>query len=198
VTRAVVFDLWETIAAWPQDDMAPLLEAVGLTLEEWASPDQRDRRWTGTFRDYLEGLGPDRNAAARALELRMELTRRSLVPDYGVLPVLDELRARGLQLGLVSNCSSEVGELWEQSPFGGRFDAVVLSADVGICKPDARIYHLALERLGVDPASAVFVGDGHSDELGGAERAGMRAIQIGSRDGWSGERVDSLAELLTL
>ena len=196
--RAVVFDLWETVAAWPHDDMAPLLDAAGLTLDEWAGDDRRDRRWTGPFRDYLDSLGLDRDAAARALELRLELTRRSLVPARGVTLVLDELRARGLRLGLVSNCSSEVGELWEQSPFGGRFDAVVLSADVGICKPDPRIYRLALERLGVDPAEAVFVGDGHSDELAGATRVGMRAIQLGSRDGWSGERIDSLEELLVL
>jgi HAD superfamily hydrolase (TIGR01509 family) len=198
VTRAVVFDLWETVADWPHDDMAPLLDAAGLTLDEWASDDHRDRRWTGPFRDYVDSLGLDKAAAAHVMELRLELTRRSLVPGDGVLAVLDRLRARGLRLGLVSNCSSEVGELWEQSPFAGRFDAVVLSADVGICKPDPRIYRLALERLGVAPGDAVFVGDGHSDELGGAERAGLRAIQLGSRDGWSGERVDVLEELPAL
>jgi len=197
-TRAVVFDLWDTLAAWPHEDMSPLLDAVGLTLEEWAAPEQRDLRWTRPFEAYLGSLCLDAAAAARAAGLRSELTRRALVPVPGALAVLDGLRARGLRLGLVSNCSSEVGALWEGSPFAGRFDAVVLSADAGICKPDVRIYTLALERLGVEPADAVFVGDGHSDELAGAERAGLRAIQLGSRDGWRGERIDALEQLPAL
>jgi putative hydrolase of the HAD superfamily len=198
VTRAVAFDLWETLADWPQADMAPLFAVVGLGADEWASVDHRDRRWTGSFRAYLASLGLDTAAAARALELRTEMTRRALVPVEGALAVLDELRGRGLRLGLVSNCSSEVGELWEESPFGGRFDAVVLSAEVAMCKPDPRIYRLALERLGVEAADTVFVGDGHSNELAGAEGAGLRAVQLGTRAGWAGERIDSLAELPAL
>jgi putative hydrolase of the HAD superfamily len=126
------------------------------------------------------------------------MTRGSLAPIEGVLPVLEELRERGLRLGLISNCSSEVGELWDGSRFAGLFDAVVLSADVGLCKPDPRIYGLALERLGVEPGEAIFVGDGESDELVGAEAVGMTAVQVGSRDGWAGERIDSLEELLAL
>jgi HAD superfamily hydrolase (TIGR01509 family) len=195
LTRAVVFDLWETLAAWPHENLAPLFEASGVRPEEWATPVHRDRRWTGPFRAYLDSLGLDGTAAARAGEIRNEITRRALVPIEGALPVLDELRGRGLRLGLVSNCSSEVGELWDTSPFAGRFDAVVLSADVAICKPDPRIYRLVLERLGVEAEDAVFVGDGHSDELAGAEAVGMRAIQFGSRDGWHGQRIDSLGEL---
>jgi putative hydrolase of the HAD superfamily len=198
VTRAVVFDLWDTLAAWPHADLAPLLAAVGVGSDEWTSAEHRDRRWTGSFQAYLGSLELDTGAAARALEIRTELTRRALVPVDGALGVLEELRARGLRLGLVSNCSSEVGELWDESPFGGRFDAVVLSADVAMCKPDPRIYRLVLERLGVGAGDAVFVGDGHSDELAGAEAVGMRAVQLGTRDGWAGARIASLAELPAL
>jgi HAD superfamily hydrolase (TIGR01509 family) len=175
-----------------------LVETVGLTPAEWAAVDQRDRRWTVAFTEYLDWLGVEPGAAARALELRTEMTRRALVPVQGALPLLGELRRRGLRIGLISNCSSEVGELWEDSPFAGCFDAAVLSADVGLSKPDARIYRLALERLGAEPPDAIFVGDGESDELAGAEAAGMRAIQVGSREGWHGERIDSLERLTAL
>lgn len=198
MTRAVVFDLWETLAAWPREDMTPLLDAVGLTRDEWASVDHRDRRWTGSFQSYLDSLELDAGAAARALDVRTVMTRGSLVPVEGALPLLDALRERGLRLGLVSNCSSEVGELWDESPFAGRFDAVVLSAIEGVCKPDAGIYQLALERLGVDATDAIFVGDGDSGELPGAAAVGMRAVQLGGRDGWQGERIGSLGEVLGL
>jgi putative hydrolase of the HAD superfamily len=198
VTRAVVFDLWETLAAWPHEDMTALFEAVGLGPEEWAAPDHRDRRWTGSFRTYLDSLGLDGAAAARAGEIRIDMTRRALVPVEGALPVLDALRGRGLRLGLVSNCSSEVGELWDESPFAGRFDAVVLSAAVGLCKPEPRIYRLVLEQLGVEAGDAIFVGDGANDELAGAEAVGMRAVQIGSAQAWSGDRIATIPEVLEL
>lgn len=198
MTRAVVFDLWETLAAWPHEDMGPLFAAVGLTAEEWTAPEQVERRWTGSFDGYLEWLGLGRDAAAAASGLRRSMTRRALVPVDSALEVLAELRSRSLRLGLISNCSGEVCELWEESPFGGVFDAVVLSADVGVSKPDERIYTIALERLGVEPEEAVFVGDGHSGELAGAAAVGMRAIQIGSSHPWNGERIDDLRGVLAL
>jgi putative hydrolase of the HAD superfamily len=198
VTRAVVFDLWETLATWPHEDMGPLFAAVGLTPDEWTAPEHVERRWTGPFAGYLEWVGLDPEAAARAGELRRAMTRKALVPVDGAPAVLRELRSRGLRLGLISNCSGDVSELWEESPFGGVFDAGVLSAEAGICKPDERIYRLALERLGVEPSESIFVGDGHSSELPGAEAVGMRAIQIGSYHSWSGVRIEDLRELLEL
>jgi FMN phosphatase YigB (HAD superfamily) len=54
VTRAVVFDLWETLAAWPHEDMAPLLAAVSMTQEEWRAEAHVTRRWTGSLDSYLE------------------------------------------------------------------------------------------------------------------------------------------------
>ena len=200
MTRAVVFDLWDTVATWPHGDPThdELIAAVGLEPAEWAAMDHRRRRWTEPFQDYLDSLGLDAEAAAHALELRTGMTRRSLVPIDGAVPLLDELRARGLRLGLISNCSSEVAELWDESPFGGRFDAVVLSAKEGVHKPDPRIYRRALERLGVEAGEAIFVGDGEAGELPGAEAVGMRAVQVNGRNAWHGERIASLGELRDL
>jgi putative hydrolase of the HAD superfamily len=196
--KAVVFDLWETLATWPHEDMGPLYEAVGLTEDEWRADDHVERRWTGSFEGYLDWLGLDARAAVGAAEIRSAMTRRALVPIDGAQETLAALRARGLRLGLISNCSGEVGELWAESPFGGVFDAVVLSAEVGCCKPEERIYRLALKRLEVEPGEALFVGDGHSGELAGAEAVGMRAVQIGSFHPWDGERITTIPQVLEL
>ena len=67
---------------------------------------------------------------------------------------------------------------WGESAFAGLVDDAVFSCSVGLVKPDARIYRLAAERLGLEPAEYLFVGDGANDELAGAERAGMKAVLI--------------------
>jgi putative hydrolase of the HAD superfamily len=55
---------------------------------------------------------------------------------------------------------------------------VVFSYQVGVRKPDARIYARALDALGVAPADAIFVGDGGSDEHRGARALGMRTVLV--------------------
>jgi putative hydrolase of the HAD superfamily len=78
---------------------------------------------------------------------------------------------------------------------------------VGCASPDPRIYRLALEQLDVEPAEALFVGDGANDELAGAERVGMRAILV-HRPGeepawpevreWPGPRITAIPDVLQL
>ena len=152
-----------------------------MTLEEGAVPDI---------------LGP-----------RLELTREALVPVPGALATLAELRARGVGVGLVSNCTEEVAVAWEDSPFGNLLDVTVFSATAGCMKPEPRIYELALEGLGVAAHEALFVGDGANDELAGAERVGMTPVLVcadGERpawdglDGWSGLRIASIPDVLDL
>ena len=136
--------------------------------------------------------------------MRREWTRRSLEPRPDAVETLAELRRRGHQLGLISVCSQDVPQVWEETPFAGAFDELVFSCDVGVSKPDPRIYEIACERLGVEPAECLFVGDGANDELPGAERAGMTAVQLrasGERltpegEAWNGQWIERLAEVL--
>jgi putative hydrolase of the HAD superfamily len=65
------------------------------------------------------------------------------------------------------------------------FDATVFSFEVGVAKPAPQIYLEALRRLEVSAPSAVFIGDGGDDELLGAERAGVRAVQAN----WLGDEL---------
>jgi putative hydrolase of the HAD superfamily len=65
-------------------------------------------------------------------------------------------------------------------------DLMVISAEVGVAKPDPRIYHLALERLGVQPHEAVFVDD-MEENVAGARQVGMWAVRFESTDQVIGE-----------
>jgi putative hydrolase of the HAD superfamily len=107
---------------------------------------------------------------------------------------------------MISACSQDVPDVWARTPFGTLFDSAVFSCSIGFSKPDPRIYAVACEELGVEPGDCLFVGDGANDELPGAERLGMTAVQLrapgelltpeGER--WRGRYVERLSDVLEL
>jgi putative hydrolase of the HAD superfamily len=94
-------------------------------------------------------------------------------PIPGALEMLAGLRSRGLELAVVSNWDVGLAEHLERIGAASLFSAIVTSADAGAAKPDPAVFRLALERLGVDQARALHVGDEPQDEEG-ALAAGMR------------------------
>jgi putative hydrolase of the HAD superfamily len=112
------------------------------------------------------------------MRIRSTFTRETLVPRDGAIETLDELQRRGFKRGVISVCSSDVEEVWDETELAPHVDDVVLSCTVGLSKPDPRIYELACERLEVTPDECLFVGDGANDELAGAQRVGMRAVCV--------------------
>jgi putative hydrolase of the HAD superfamily len=79
--------------------------------------------------------------------------------------VLDELQAKGLSLGIVSNFPKTLPDLCRQVGIADYFDFIITSEEVGISKPDPRILLMALQRAHVKPNEAVYVGDHPFDIL---------------------------------
>jgi putative hydrolase of the HAD superfamily len=98
----------------------------------------------------------------------------------GAEAALAALRAAGLATALVSNFDQRLPGILEGLGLGEAFDVVVLPADAGAAKPDPRIFELALARLGIAAAQAVYVGDDAEQDLRAARRAGLRAIDVAS------------------
>jgi putative hydrolase of the HAD superfamily len=96
----------------------------------------------------------------------------------GATDVLRALRARGLRTGVVSNFDHRLPALLAALGLAPLLDVVVLPADAGAAKPDPGIFAVALERLQVGAAEAAYVGDDADDDIAGAERAGLRAIDV--------------------
>jgi putative hydrolase of the HAD superfamily len=118
------------------------------------------------------------------------------------------LRANGLRIGVLSDCSAELPELWPSLPLAGFVDEPVFSALVGERKPHVKMYTTVCERLGVAPEECLYVGDGGSNELTGAAAFGMRAVLIADEgwatghrfdsDDWHGESIADLSEVPSL
>ncbi len=112
--------------------------------------------------------------------------------------VLQSLRQRGLRLVVVSNWDERLGPLLESLGFGGLFEFVLPSIEVGRPKPAPEIFGVAASRLGVSPAAILHVGDSLREDVAGAEAVGWRSVwldRLGAA-GCSGARVGSLSALL--
>jgi len=80
-----------------------------------------------------------------------------MVPEEAMLDAVRTARRAGIRTGLLSNSWGQ--QRYERETFPELFDAVVISGEVGIRKPDPEIYALAAERLGREPERVVFVDD---------------------------------------
>jgi putative hydrolase of the HAD superfamily len=94
-----------------------------------------------------------------------------------IVAALDDLRNRGLRLGVVSNCCAEDVAAWPRSPLASRFDCTVFSFEAGLAKPDPEIYREAVRRLQAAVSETWYIGDGGDDELSGAQEAGLRPFR---------------------
>lgn len=96
---------------------------------------------------------------------------------------LQELLRRGYCLGMVTNAADavDVAKIVDNHRLRIYFDAIIISADYCIRKPDPRIFEIALQRMSADAASTVMVGDNLGADILGAHRAGMRGIWITRR-----------------
>lgn len=186
----VVFDLFWTLISIEAVGAVgtPLSDELGVAPERWDPAWQRheDGRARGRYGSTAEvlaqmavelGLTPDPERYAALAAARRARFRRALVDvEPEVLTALDELRARGLKLGLLSDADCDEVAAWPASPLAPRFDCALFSCHTGLRKPEPVFYLRLAEKLAVDPKDCLYVGDGRSDEHLGARAVGMTPV----------------------
>ncbi|MGI5213243.1 HAD family hydrolase [Plantactinospora sp. CA-290183] len=163
---------------------------------------------TATLRWVCDRAGGQPSAAGlrAAVRARVEAVRADTRLRPEAVTVLRALRRRGARTGLVSDCTHELPAFLPSLPIAPLLDVRVFSVQVGCCKPDPAIYLAACRRLRVAPEDCLYVGDGGSQELSGATRAGMTAVRLAAADlgehlvfnddtGWTGPALTSLTQL---
>ena len=156
-----------------------------------------DSIWHHFTEEIFVGMGgPEAIASECATEIERgwEISENfELYED--VLPVLDDLRAHELRLGLVSNGIRDLHQFVAHHRLD--VDAIVDSRTHGRVKPHPTIFVAALERLDVTAGEAVMVGDSLEEDVEGARALGMRAILVDREDRYPDEE-DRLTELYAL
>lgn len=216
----VVFDVGGTLLGLHQT--APFQEFLDQAALPAGVEDARalHRRLIGVLlaeRDAAQGLGaeeqelsdwwrsifvqtwPDRPDLAEEMELWL-LAGRFDRPFDDTVPALAGLRERGLRLGVLSNFGTHLRDILGRVGLLAHFDFVVVSAEVGLAKPDPRIFELALAQAGRPRDRILYVGDHVGDDIEGARGAGIDAVLIDRRDRQPETlcpRIHSLTDLLT-
>jgi putative hydrolase of the HAD superfamily len=222
---AVIFDFFGTLTPSTPEHVwhahtARSAAAIGVDVAAWRQTmnDSYAERATGSLGDLRatfselarrNGIVPDDRALAAACAARAATQRELFVFRPDALAVLAEVRARGLRVGVLSDCTIELADAWDQLPVADLVDARVLSCEAGRRKPDPQLFAMIASRLGVIPRQCLYIGDGGGRELTGASASGMLAVMLRAddwavnvaharEDDWPGPRVSSLSAVLTL
>jgi putative hydrolase of the HAD superfamily len=159
----------------------------------------------GTFDEVLSatlGLTIPADVVQHVVALDHSAYSKTITATPENLATLRTLRERGLALGLVSNVALLPNLMRADLDALGileLLDATTFSSEVGTRKPDPRIFRDALDKLGAEAATTVFVGDRLLDDVGGAQAAGMRAVQTREfrRESGDAVRPDAVIDRLT-
>ena len=144
----------------------------------------RDRAyWVEVFSDVLKaaGINGDTKGYATAM-CDAFLLAEDFYLDDEALPTLRSLKRQGYLIGVISNAPKGLAATLEKFGLLPELDVVVGSQDVGIEKPDPRIFHLALNKAGVLASEAAYVGDEYVTDVKAAQAVGMLGIFL-DRDG---------------
>ncbi len=203
--EAVISDFGGVLTSPLLDSFTAFQEASGLSLEQlgvaMAKIFERDgvhplfELETGRMTEaaFLEALSAQlTEQLGRDVELRGfgERYFEHLHPNEEMIAYMRTLGGRGYRLAICTNNVREWEQRWRAKlPVDELFEVVVDSAFVGARKPERRIYELTLERLGIEPAAALFVDD--------VEVNCQAARELGMRSVWFRSNEQAIAEIET-
>ena len=225
--KAVFFDLYHTLVRYepPQEELEanalkdfginaepglftrPMVMATEFLYQEIAHRPLSQRSHEETMALYTQyqrivlkeaGIAADEKLIYGMLGKMRQLEMKLVLFD-DVAPALNELKSRGLVLGLISNVERDLTATISELGLPSWLDIMVTSLDAGFSKPQPQIFEAAIRRAAVQPSQTIYVGDQYEIDCLGANRAGMRGILL-DRGGYFEEvtncpRIRSLAEL---
>ncbi|MFD7873635.1 HAD family hydrolase [Streptomyces sp. NPDC059766] len=195
---AVIFDFFGTLTPstpagiW-DEHAARSASPLGIPMQQWrrALDESFPERATGALGDLSQtirtlaqrcGIDPDDDALAAATAARLASQRELFVFRDDALDALEQLRSRGLRIGVLSDCTIELAETWPTLAIAPLVDAVVLSCQEGRRKPDPELFRQVARELETPTSECLYVGDGGGNELSGAAGQGMTAVMLRESD----------------
>ena len=172
--KVVLFDLLTALLdSWTLWNLAAGSEEAG---RKWRAQYLKLTYQCGSYKPYedlvneaADGVGLPRSAPATLLSKWDDLKPWPEAPE-----VLRKLRSEGIKIGVVTNCSTELGRR-AAATCGVPFDVVITAEEIGFYKPRIETYNAALDALGMKGSDVLFVA-GSSADVPGASAAGMQVV----------------------
>lgn len=143
------------------------------------SPDSEKAWWKEVVHRVFLEVGMVRNFDEffeRVYDKFRDSTGWALFPE--TIEVLENLKGRGLKLGVISNFDSRVYSVMSALRILHYFSSVTISSEAGFAKPDPHIFQAAIRSLETAPSQILLVGDSLHDDVEAAERVGLQAALV--------------------
>jgi 2-haloacid dehalogenase len=185
---AVIFDLGGVLIDWDPrylyrtlfvDEAAMERFLAEVATPEWNAAQDAGRSWTEAV-EVLAARFPDERPLIEAYHLRWSEMLGG--PIDGTVDVLADLRERDVRLLALSNWSAETFPIARtRYPFLDWFEGIVVSGEIGVAKPDARIFETLIGRYHIEPSETVFVDDSVAN-VSAAEELGFICLRFHDPD----------------
>jgi putative hydrolase of the HAD superfamily len=177
VTEEEMHSAWEAVDRWFWD------EYHRPGNDTWTDDGRIEDYWRRYHSVMLGRIGvePARDVLDRILASQFGTDAWQPYPD--VEPMLEEVRADGVRIGVVSDWGSNLRGLLAGLELDRYLDFVLPSGAVGVAKPNPDFYRLALDAVAVPAAAALMVGDSYRADVRGAWAAGMDAVWLDRSEG---------------
>jgi putative hydrolase of the HAD superfamily len=196
------------IAAAEEDVLKFLREALDRfyvqkerDLEAQTSPEAERRFWVELYRFVLIRLGLERHLTSDEIhawchelyDVFLDPARYVLFDD--VKPTLQRLADEGFRIGLISNFASALRGILKDKGILHFFDPLIISAEVGIEKPNPAIFRMALDQAGLQADEVLYVGDHETNDIWAPGQVGIDAVRIKRYPYQEGKGITALTEL---
>lgn len=202
--KAVLFDLWGTLVFNDSHHSKrdEIIEIIGeknkkefkkLLFNWWFTNNVTEEVF---FTKMCTDLNIDKSKIPNLVKIWKEQYEHAK-PFHNTIEILEELKSKGIKTGLVTNTSPYAKGIITNLNLDKLFDVMVFSCDVGVIKPDKKIYKIALKKLKLEPQECLFIGDDIKNDVGGPRSVGMKSFLI-NRKYHSEDNIQNLSGVLDL
>ena len=188
--KAVIFDMFETLVTHFESPLymgKQMASDIGIPetkfREIWDTSDAERTLGKKSLEDVIEEVLRVNNCYSEELfQTIISKRKNSKVECFKhihpeIMPLFNALKEMDIKIGLITNCFFEERDVIKESVFWDYFDAVCMSCELGLKKPDTLIFEKCMDDLKLSPDQCLYVGDGGSLELETARSLGMHPLQ---------------------
>lgn len=188
--KAVIFDMFETLITHFESPLymgKQIAKDIGIAEQKfreiWDTTDEDRTLGKKTLEEVIEEVLRVNNCYSDELfEQIISKRKMSKIECFHhihpeIIPMFKSIKEMNIKIGLITNCYYEERDVIKNSILFDYFDAVCMSCELGMQKPELAIFQRCVKELAVIPEECLYIGDGGSFELETAQALGMYAIQ---------------------